>query len=112
MKSLAIKYTQDIKSLEMTDDDRKAIARYATDLLSQQVLRLVENERQTGNTFKNVDVSDDGRLQFGDEFAKDWTGKDFIKPISSESHVDGLTVEGKARVLVGDRFRGKGFWED
>ena len=71
MKSLAIKYTEDIKSLEMTDDDYKAIAQYATDLLSQQVLHLVENERQTENIFKNVHISDEGRLQFGDEFAKD-----------------------------------------
>ena len=96
----------------MTDDDCKAIAQYATDLLSQQVLHLVENERQTGNIFKNVDISDESRLQFGDEFAKDWTCKDFVKPISSKSHVDRLTVKGKARVLVGDIFGGKGFWED
>lgn len=110
-KSLAIGYTQDIKSLEMTEDDRKALVQYATDLLSQQVLHLVENERQTGNMFKNVDVSDDGSLQFGNEFAKDWTGKDFLKPIGSESHVDRLNVKGKARVIVGDIFGGKGFWD-
>ena len=110
--SLATSYTQDIKSLEMTEDDLMAIAQYATDKLSQQVLLLVENERQTGHLFKNVDMSEGSRLQFGDEFAKDWTGKDFVKPISSESHVDRLTLKGKARVLVGDTHGGKGFWED
>jgi hypothetical protein len=112
VESLATSYTQDIKSLEMTEDDLKAIAQYATDSLSQQVLLLVENERQTGNLFKNVDVSEEGRLQFGDEFAKDWTGKDFVKPISSKSHVKGLTVKGKAGVLVGDTYGGKSFWGD
>jgi hypothetical protein len=84
----------------------QSLLQYATDLLSQQVLNLVENERQTGNMFKNVDVSDDGRLQFGNKFAKDW--QVFFKSIGSESHVN---VNGKARVIVGDIFGGKGFWD-
>jgi hypothetical protein len=69
------RYCQDIKDLKLSEDELGVVGKIAGDRLSQRVLRMLENERLTGNRFVRITITKEGTVNIGDSYDKDWKDK-------------------------------------
>jgi hypothetical protein len=69
------RYCQDIRDLRLSGDELGLIGKTAGDRLSQRVLKMLENERLTGNRFAAITITKEGTVNIGDHYAKEWKGE-------------------------------------
>ncbi|KAJ6256374.1 hypothetical protein Dda_8874 [Drechslerella dactyloides] len=106
-KKQLTKCCEDIQSLKLSEEELKAIEEAAVDKLSQNVFKILENERLTGNKFIETHVAEDGSMNIGDYYDNDWKGNSVVRQQSRNDTYESLSVKGTAFVNIGDTFGGK-----
>ena len=73
-----------------------------------KLLHAAVKEARTGHRYLNVAAAGQSKVQNGDVIDSNWQGS----AIGSSNLYDGVRAEGNAKVLNGNKYGGKDFWED
>ncbi|RYP08518.1 hypothetical protein DL764_001849 [Monosporascus ibericus] len=101
------KYCQDIKDLKLSEEELTEIRNTAGDRLSQRALKMLENERLTGNRFIGMNVTKEGTVNIGDHYDKDWKGESMTRQQGHNDLYENLSATDTAFISIGDHFGGK-----
>ena len=101
------KYCEDFKSLKLDDDELREVEKIAGDILSQKLLKMLENERLTGNRFKEMSITKEGMVVIGDHYDENWKGQGVSRQPARNDHFEQMSVTDQAFVSIGDTFGGK-----
>jgi len=90
---------QDRQALELIENITRSV---------DSILYAAVKDAFLGHQYRNVVVTDHAQLLTGDSVSSDWRGE-----TKGASHLyDGLLVGGHAKVMTGNRFGGKDFFDD
>ncbi|KAI1207283.1 prion-inhibition and propagation-domain-containing protein [Annulohypoxylon truncatum] len=101
------RYCQDIKDLRMNEEDIREVGEIPGDRISRAALKMLDNERSTGNRFIGTIITKEGKVSVGDFYDKDWQGTSMVKTQSRNNRFEDTSVTDSALLFVGNIHGGK-----
>lgn len=101
------KYCEDFKGLKLGEDELREVEKTAGDILSKKLLKMLENERLTGNRFKDMRVTKEGMVVIGDHYDENWKGQGVSRQPARNDNFETISVTDEALLSIGDTFGGK-----
>lgn len=92
---------------DMGEEDVACLVR-AAGAADKELVAAVQWNPILGHKYENIVIREQARVLNGDSVSSDWQGKTSL----SLHHYSGVTVGGESRLLMGNKYGGKDFWDD
>ncbi|KAH7327751.1 prion-inhibition and propagation-domain-containing protein [Stachybotrys elegans] len=99
-------YCEVVKELKLSDEELRELGAEIGDKIFKTVVKMLQNERATGDRFLKMQVTKEGTVNIGDYYDTDWKG-DGQRQSSRNDTFEELSVTDTAFVNIGDNFGGK-----